>query len=192
MKKTVFRILSIVIMIIICFIVSFMIGLKIISNISESNTEEIEVIQKNEDTQNNNTQTSKTSSLEGIIINSDIEATKRNAFTGIITEVDIAKKQITVENPSHLVHHELYHADYEWRKNHKVIIDEKTYVKAGYLLCLDNVPMKEDNGNKIEIRDLKVGDTIHVSTINVEYTSKIIFEPLTPNNIVLIERKNNN
>lgn len=167
MKKTVFRILSIVIMIIVCFIVSFMIGLKIISNISESNTEEIEVIQKNEDTQNNNTQTSKTSSLEGIIINSDIEATKRNAFTGIITEVDIAKKQITVENPSHLVHHELYHADYEWRKNHKVITDEKTYVKAGYLLCLDNVPMKEDNGNKIEIRDLKVGDTIHVSTVNV-------------------------
>lgn len=192
MKKTVFRILSIVIMIIVCFIVSFMIGLKIISNISESNTEEIEVIQKNEDTQNNNTQTSKTSSLEGIIINSDIEATKRNAFTGIITEVDIAKKQITVENPSHLVHHELYHADYEWRKNHKVITDEKTYVKAGYLLCLDNVPMKEDNGNKIEIRDLKVGDTIHVSTVNVEYTSKIIFEPLTSNNIVLIERKNNN
>lgn len=83
----------------------------------------------------------------------------------------------------------VYHADNEWRKNHKVIIDEEVYVKAGYLLCLDNVPIKDDNGNKIEVYDLKAGDTINVSTVKVEYTSKIIFEPLTSDNIVSIERK---
>ena len=142
--------------------------------------------------QNEEIKTSETSSLEEIIINSDIEATKRNAFVGIITQIDVSKKQIIVENPSHLVHHEIYHADYEWRNNHKVIIDGKIYVKAGYLLCLNNVPIKEDNGNKIEIHNLKVGDTINVSTINVEYINKIIFEPLTSDNIVLIERKTKN
>lgn len=57
------------------------------------------------------------------------------------------------------------------------------------MLCLDNVPIKEYNGNKIEIHDLKVGDTIYVKTINVEYIAKIIFETWTSDNIVSIERK---
>lgn len=185
MKKTIFRILGIVI--IVCFIVFFMIGLQIL-NVFGNNVEKVEEIQENEDSKNEDT-TSATNSLESVFANSDIEATKSNSFVGIIEEVDIDNKQILVENPSHLVHHEIYHADYEWRNNHKVTIDGNTYVKAGYLLCLDNVTIKDDNGNKIEVRDLKVGDTINVSTINVEYVNKIIFEPLTSDNIVLIERK---
>lgn len=185
MKKTIFRILSTAIIIIVCFIGSFIIGLQIL-NTFESNAEETEVIQEDENSQKDNTQTS---SQEDIFINCDIEATKSNSFVGIITEVDIDKKQITVENPSHLVNHETYHADYEWRNNHKVIIDGKTYVKAGYLLCLDNVPIKDYNGDKIEVHDLKAGDTINVRTINVEYINNIIFEPFKCDNIVSIERK---
>ncbi len=60
------------------------------------------------------------------------------------------------------------------------------------MLCVDNVPIKDENGNKIEVYDLKIGDTINVSTVNIEYTSKIISELLTSDNIVLIERKSEN
>ena len=60
------------------------------------------------------------------------------------------------------------------------------------MLCLNNVPIKDCNGNKIEVRDLKVGDTINVKSINLEYTAKIIYESLTSDNIVLIERKSKN
>lgn len=186
MKKTI----SIVIIIIVFFIVFFMIGLQILNSF-ESNTKEIEVIQENENSQKDNTQTSETSSQENIFTNSDIEATKRNGFEGIIEEVDIAKKEITVVNPSHLVYHELYHAD-SGRRKREVIIDNETYIKAAYLLCLDNVPIKDYNGNKIEVRDLKVGDTINVKTINLEYTAKILYESLTSDNIILIERKSKN
>lgn len=186
MKKTIFRILSIIIMIIFSFIVSFMIGLQILNGL-KSNKDEIEVIQENENSQKDNTQTSETSSQKDTFLNSDIEATKRNSFEGIIEKVDIAKKQIIVINPSHLIHNEMYHAD-EGRRNHMVIIDDKIYIKAGYLLYLDNVPIKDYNGNKIEVCDLKVGDTINVNTINVEYNVRIIYEPLTSENIVLIKK----
>lgn len=181
------KIISIVIIIIVCFIVSFIIGLQII-NTFKNNTDEIEVIQENENSQKDNTQTS---SQEDIFLNCDIEATKRNGFEGIIEEIDIAKKEITVVNPSHLVYHEFYHAD-SGRRKREVIIDNEKYIKAAYLLCLNNVPIKDCNGNKIEVRDLKVGDTINVKSINLEYTAKIIYESLTSDNIVLIERKSKN
>lgn len=177
MKKTIIT----VTIIIICFIISFMIGLQI-TNIFKSNTNEI--IQENENSQKDINQIH---SQEDIFFNCDTEATKRNGFEGIIEEVDIDKREITVVNPSHLVYNELYHADIE-RRNREVIINNKTYIKAAYLLCLDNVPIKDYNGNKIEVRDLKVGDIINVKTINLEYTPKIIYESLTSDNILLIEK----
>lgn len=182
MRKTVIKVVSVVIVI----VVSFLIGLQISNILINSKTEETEIENEEKETQKNNTTTNKTN---GIIINHDIEATKRNSFVGVITEVDVAKKQIIVENPSHLVVAEIYKGDKEWINHHKIVIDENTYVKVGYLLYLDNVAMKEHNGNKIEIRDLKVGDTIKVSTRNIEYTNKLIFEPMISDHIVLIERK---
>ena len=172
MKKTILIILGI--------IVCFMIGLQI-SNIFESNSEE------NESFQNNNTQTID-ANLEEIHTDGDIEATKNNSFLGIIAEIDIAKKQITVENPSHLAVSEIYKTC-EWKNDHKVTINGKTYVKVGYAISLNNVSIRESNGEKIEIHDLKIGDNINVSTRNVEYTNKLIYETLTSDNIILIERK---
>ncbi len=176
MKKTILIILGIIVSIIVCF----MIGLQI-SNIFESNSEE------NESFQNNNTQTID-ANLEEIHTDGDIEATKNNSFLGIIAEIDIAKKQITVENPSHLVVSEIYKTC-EWKNDHKVTINGKTYVKVGYAISLNNVSIRESNGEKIEIHDLKIGDNINVSTRNVEYTNKLIYETLTSDNIILIERK---
>ena len=138
MKKTILIILGIIVSIIVCF----MIGLQI-SNIFESNSEE------NESFQNNNTQTID-ANLEEIHTDGDIEATKNNSFLGIIAEIDIAKKQITVENPSHLVVSEIYKTC-EWKNDHKVTINGKTYVKVGYAISLNNVSIRESNGEKIEI-----------------------------------------
>lgn len=187
MNKKVLIILGIAI--IICFIVFFIIKLKI-SNVSESTIEETtEVIEEKENSPKDDAKTREESLMEDIPTNSDIEATKRNAFEGTIVEIDIASNQMIVENPTHIVHHEVFHADRAWRDNHKVIIDGKTWVKAGYLLCLDDVPIKDYKGNEIEIRDLKVGDTIYVKTINIEYVTKIIFETWTSDNIISIQRK---
>lgn len=184
MKKTIIKILSVVAIIIVFFII----GLQISNIFINSSTEETDAQKEEESTQNITTIT-ETSSPEELSINSDKEATKKNSFVGTITEVDIANKQIIVENPSHLVIDEIYKGDKEWINNHKVMIGEKTYVKVGYLLSLNNVQIKEDNGNKLEIRNLKVGDTIKVNTKNIEYVNKLIFEPITSDHIVLIERK---
>lgn len=184
MKKTIFRILVTIIIIIVCF----MIGLQI-SNVFKNNVEE--TLQENESFQSKDTYTSKENLEEKIHTDGDIEATKKNSFLGIIAEIDIFKKQITVENPSHLIISEIYKTC-EWKNTHKVTINDKTYVKAGYVLSLNNVPIREYNGEKIEIHDLKIGDNINVSTKNIEYTNKLIYETLTSDNIILIERKVNN
>ena len=108
MKKTIIKILSVVAIIIVLFII----GLQISKIFINSSTEETEA-QKEEGTQNNNNITNETSSPEELSINSDKEATKANSFVGTITEVDIANKQIIVENPSHLVIDEIYKGDKE-------------------------------------------------------------------------------
>lgn len=181
MKKTVFIILGIILIIIVCFVI----GLQI-SNAFEKNIEE--TVQENERFQNGSTYTSETDSEEKVYTDGDIEATKNNSFSGIIAEIDLLKKEITVENPSHLVISEIYKTC-DWKNDHKVTINEKTYVKVGYVLCLNNVPIREDNGEKIEINDLKIGDSINVRTKNVEYTNKLIYETVRSDNIILIERK---
>lgn len=188
MKKTIFIILIVIVMIIVFYFASFKIGLQIAIESKTNKVEETQEIEGNEDFQNNTTYTSKTNLEEKIYTGGDIEATKKNSFLGIIVEIDMVKRQIVVENPSHLVIPEIYKTC-EWKNNHKVIINGETYIKAGYALCLNNVPIKEYNGKKIEIHDLKVGDNINVSTRNVEYTNKLIYQTLTAENIILIEKK---
>lgn len=184
MKKTIFIILGIIASIIVCF----MIGLQI-SKIFVNNIEETKTVQENESFENSDIHKSKVN-LEEIHTDGDIEATKNNSFLGIIVDIDLLKKEITVENPSHLVVSEIYKTC-EWKNDHKVTINGKAYVKVGYVLCLNNVPIRESNGEKVEIHDLKIGDSINVSTRNVEYTNKLIYETLTSDNIVLVERNKN-
>jgi len=188
MKKRIFIILISILIIIIFYFISFKIGLQIDIESKKNKIEETQQVKENESFQNNSTHANQTNLEEKICTGYDLEATKNNSFLGIIVEIDIVKKQIVVENPSHLVIPEIYKTC-DWKNNHKVTINEETYIKAGYELCLNNVPIKENNGKKIEIHDLKIGDNIKVSTKNVEYTNKLIYETLTSDNIILIERK---
>lgn len=188
MKKKIFRILIVIAIIIVFFFASFKIGLQIVSKDKRTKVEATQDIKENESIQNNSIRVGQTNSEEKIYTGCDIEATKKNSFSGTIVEVDMVKKEILVENPSHLVVSEIYKTC-EWKNNHKVTINGKTYIKAGYALCLNNVPIKDYNGKQIDINNLKVGDNINVSTRNVEYNNKLIYETLTSDNIILIERK---
>lgn len=177
MKRKILKILIIVIVIIIAFCGSFFIAIKALD--SFFNAEEVNNIQNN--TKNE---------VIGETIQSDeepIDSIEANSFEGIIVEIN--GNEITVENPEHLVDYTIYEADKKWYDEHKVIINGKVYVKAGYLLNLNNVQIKDSNGKSIKINDLKVGDTINVETKDMEYNVSTIFKTITSENIVLIEKK---
>ena len=53
---------------------------------------------------------------------------------------------------------------------------------------LDQVPIKDLSGNKINILDLKIGEKINVFTKNIKYTESTISTPITSDYIELIER----
>ncbi len=94
-----------------------------------------------------------------------------------------------MENPEHLVDYTIYEADKKWYDEHKVIINGKVYVKAGYQMNLENVQIKDSDGTNIKISDLKVGDVINVETKDIEYNVSTIFKTLTSDNIILIKKK---
>ena len=176
MERKILKILIIVIVIIAVFFSTFFIAIKLLDvtdNKEENNIQNrienkvIENIVEDE---------------EGPITN--IEA---NSFEGIIA--DINGNEITVENPEHLVDYTIYEADKKWYNEHQVIINGKVYVKAGYLMNLKNVPIKDSDGKNIQISDLKVGDTINAKTKDMDYNVSTIFKTLTSENIVLVEKK---
>ncbi|MCI9365378.1 MAG: hypothetical protein HFJ54_01865 [Clostridia bacterium] len=172
MKRKVLKILIIIIAIIATFFSSFFIAIKLLDvtgNEKESmqNVTENKAIEEIEEEPTNN-----------------IEA---NSFEGIIAEVNV--NEIAVENPEHLVDYTIYEADKKWYDEHKVIINGKVYVKAGYQMNLENVQIKDSDGTNIKISDLKVGDIINVETKDIEYNVSTIFKTLTSDNIILIKKK---
>ena len=55
----------------------------------------------------------------------------------------------------------------DWHNGHSVVSDGKLWVTASYLMCLDNVQIKDKNGNKIGVSDLKPGDNVKIFTNNM-------------------------
>lgn len=186
MKKKILKIITTISIVTICFILSFIIGVQVLNIFENRKIEKVADVQNN-DIEENIVSTNEIDSIEGVIINNNNKTNKVNSFEGKI--VSIEGTHITVENPSHLVDYTVYESDLEWHHAHKVIIDGKIYLTAGYVLYLDNVQIKDFDGNKINSSDLKIGDTINVTTKNVEYTINTIFTPIKSDNIKLIERK---
>lgn len=169
-KKALFIILNIIIVIIV-FIVSFIVGIQLL-NIFE-NTRDEKMTNDKQEVEN---------------IQSSISAPKQvNSFDGII--ISMEGRNIGVENPSHLVDYSIYESDIKWHNEHQVVVNDKLCVTASYLLCLDNVDIKDRNGNKISVLDLKVGDNITVFTQDIKYNVSTIFKPITSEHIKLIEKK---
>ncbi|MCI8519707.1 MAG: hypothetical protein HFJ51_06715 [Clostridia bacterium] len=167
-KRVIFGILIVVI-----FIFSFTFGGKLLNIFEKTNKEENISIQNN-------------------MINQEIKDNSGQqqiaSFEGTI--ISIEEDNFGVENPSHLVDYSIYEGDMKWHNEHSVSKDGRLYVTAAYLLCLDNVPIKDNSGREIKHTNLKIGDTIKVFTKNMKYTEGTISNTITSDNLVLIERKN--
>lgn len=172
MKRKVLKILIIIIAIIATFFSSFFIAIKL-----------LDVTGNEKESMQNVTENKAIEEIEEESIN-NIEA---NSFEWIIAEIN--GNEIAVENPEHLVDYTIYEADKKWYDEHKVIINGKVYVKAGYQMNLENVQIKDSDGTNIKISDLKVGDVINVETKDIEYNVSTIFKTLTSDNIILIKKK---
>lgn len=172
MKKIGYIVLCIITLVI-AFFISFAITNRLLNTSNINHIEESNAV--------DNTETEETK--KDVNIN---ENSKNNFFEGII--ISIEGTNVGVENPSHLVDYSIYEGDMKWHDKHKIVVDGKLCVTASYLLCLDNVPIKDNNGNEINILDLKIGDTINVFTKNIRYTESTISTPITSDYIELIEK----
>lgn len=172
-KKVIFIVLGIVIIFAI-FIVSFIIGSQLLNMVEEDAGEVSSKMQNiNENT------------LNTVDKKSDITKKQKDSFDGVILKVE--GSDITVLNPSHLVDYSIYEGDMDWHNGHSVVSDGKLCVTASYLMCLDNVQIKDKNGNKIGVSDLKPGDNVKIFTKNIEYTASMTSMKVTSENIELVE-----
>lgn len=175
MKSNKILIILCIVTTLIVFIISFIVTNNLI-NISENNK-----IAEKDSIQDNNKN-------EIIQENNMIYEKETNFFEGII--ISIERNNVVVENPSHLVDYSIYEGDMNWHNEHHVVVDGKLCVTASYLLCLDNVQIKDKSGNEISVSNLKIGDAINVFTENVRYTESTISAPITSDHIKLIEKEN--
>ena len=82
------------------------------------------------------------------------------SYIGTIMNIDLERKQITLDCTSAIYNYELFENENSY--GHKVILNGKEYATAKYKIYARNAHIRDINRKKINITDLKTGDTIYI------------------------------